>query len=258
MGYTGREILGAYNIVWEPLPPGVGLALEELILHRLNEHLRRFLLVWRSTSSIVIGRRLSLCEEVNCSNACIHNIPICRRLSGGGAVYHDPGNLNISLLAYTGHRYPVDKVYEYGLGIIRRLLSILGYDSHIENQNDIVIGKYKVSGSSALILKDRYLFHATLLIEADTSLLDQVIVPRLDRVARGEVTPAKYNPWNLSSIGPMIRLHNVLHVLKQEIVKDMVNHRELVMMLLPYAYSRALDYCMEPCGRASTESPVNV
>ncbi len=254
MGYTGREVLGAYSIVWEPLPPGVGLALEELILYRLDEYLRKFLLVWRSTSSVVIGRRLSLCEEVNCRNACIHSIPICRRKSGGGAVYHDPGNLNISLLAYTGHRYPVDKVYEYGLGIIRRLLSILGYDSHIENQNDIVVGKYKVSGSSALILKDRYLFHATLLIEADTSLLDQVIVPRLERVARGEVTPAKYNPRNLSSSGPMIGVWDVLHVLEQEFIKDMVDHKELVMTLLPHAYSRAVNYCMDPCNGAGRES----
>ncbi len=173
------------------------LALDEVLLNRVSSGFREGVVrAWVNPPSIVIGAGLRVCEEVYCSVASKLGIPVYRRISGGGAVYHDHGNVNISLIL--SGNYTVDDVYELGLGFMLRVLSRLGVKGWVENVNDIIVGGFKVSGSSAYIKPNASLYHATLLVDSDIGLLRSLIKPRLDRVARGEVSPAKYNPGNLS------------------------------------------------------------
>ncbi len=197
-------------VLLEPaLPPPQGLCLEALLL----ELARPVLAVWRHERSVIVGRSTRLEEEVDCRSARILGVPVYRRRSGGGAVYHDRGNLNISLVL-PGRYYP-ESLYEAGTSVVRRILSLLGIDSHVENEADIVVKGWKVSGGAALITRRASLYHATLLVEADTSMLHAVIRPRLDLVRTGRVTPAKYRPANLSSISPNIGLQDVLHAVSE-------------------------------------------
>ncbi len=172
--------------------------------------------VWINERSIIIGRTLGTCEEVHCKAAEDLGIPVIRRPSGGGAVYHDNGNINFTLIMASRGRIRVDKVYEAGLRFVLKALSLLGVKAWVENGNDVIVDGWKVSGSSAHIRPCGYLFHATLLVDADMGTLHTVIKPRLDRVARGEVTPAKYRPRNLEDLAG-VKLPEALSALLQAV-----------------------------------------
>ncbi len=223
-----QEKLGQYTIINEPLSPGIGLLLEECLLNYISQSNKLVILVWRSRPSIVIGRNLPECVEVNCRIAKMLGIPICRRKSGGGAVYHDEGNINITLIEYTKHRIPVTEVYNRGLSIIKLIIKRLGLNPSIENTSDTVIEGYKVSGSSAIIQKDRYLFHGTLLVDTDISLMKKLLIPRLDLVVSKRVSLSKYNPKNLSSLLPYLSIETVLELINEILSSYLVRNEFLI------------------------------
>ncbi len=196
-------------VLWEPLPRGLGLALEEAALASGKP----FILVWRQDKSIVIGRLQEWCGEVDCIAARRLGVPIYRRVSGGGSVYHDLGNLNLSLVC--PRRLGVDDLYGLGIGLVLALLGLLGFDAGVFNSNDVAVGGWKVSGSSAYSSRRGSLFHATLLVEADLSLLHMLLRPPLWRVERGLVHRVKYRPGNLSSLDPSVVVGRVYGVVSE-------------------------------------------
>ena len=178
--------------------PAINVALDEVLLSSVVRGARGpTARIWVNPPSLVIGYTLKPCEEIQCGEATRLRLPIIRRISGGGAVYHDYGNINISIAKPSEGLRHVDDLYREITGIVLRTLEILGVRGWVENNNDVVVRGYKVSGSAAAIKNKGYLAHATLLVSADLDTLRRVIKPRLDRVARGEVTMAKYNPGNL-------------------------------------------------------------
>ncbi len=199
-------------LVEEPLPPGAGLVLEE---HFFNNMSHTVLLVWRHRPSVVVGRSTRLDLEVDCEAAVRLGIPVMRRKSGGGAVYHDEGNINFSLILPT----PSDKrvypgwIYSVGTLLLRGLIGLLGLESWVENKSDIVVDGWKVSGGAAYISAGKALYHATLLVESNIPLLHMLVKPRLDLVAKGFVTPAKYRPANLSTFDSTLTINKVLRAL---------------------------------------------
>jgi lipoate-protein ligase A len=192
--------------------PAVNVALEEVILESVRRGLRGpTARIWINPPSIVIGYTLRPCEEVDCPEAVRLGLPILRRVSGGGAVYHDYGNINVTVVKPSGAYKMLDEVYREITGLVLRILERLGVKGWVENLNDVVVRGYKVSGSAAALRPGGYLVHATLLVASNIEVLRRVIKPRMDRVARGEVTPAKYNPANLRDVCAMnITLGDVL------------------------------------------------
>ncbi len=181
--------------------PAFNLAMEEAILDLLNregkiEDFNSIVRIWINNPSIVIGYNLKPCEEVRCELIDLFKIPLVRRISGGGAVYHDSGNINISV--FISKRLYIDEIYRFGTRLILSLLDRLGLKGNIENKNDVVVDGWKISGSAAAIKSRSSLFHATLLVDSDLEVLRKLIIPRIERVRSGEVTPSKYRPTNLS------------------------------------------------------------
>ncbi len=155
--------------------------------------------IWLSPRSVVIGYSLDWCEEVYCEEAMATKTPIVRRFTGGGAVYHDLGNINISVARYSKSFFvDLEAIFSEATSLISDVVRELGLESRVENLNDVVVKGYKVSGSSAAIRRNGYFYHSTLLVSADIGLLKRLIRPRIDRVLRGEVTFSKYNPGNIS------------------------------------------------------------
>ncbi len=192
--------------------PQYNLALEEALLRVVVEERGIALVrVWVNPASVIVGYSLAPCVEVECSEARRLGIPVVRRITGGGAVYHDYGNINVSL--FIPRRMDVESVYKLGTSVVIEALSRLGLKAHVENVSDVVVGEWKVSGSAAAIKAKASLYHATLLVKANMDLLRRLVKPRLDRVLIGEVTPAKYNPANLSDLKPGVTVNDAVEAL---------------------------------------------
>jgi lipoate-protein ligase A len=194
--------------------PAVNVALEEVLLEEVRRGLRGPLArIWINPPSVVIGYTLRPCEEVNCGEVLRLGLPLLRRISGGGAVYHDYGNINVTVVKPSKNYRMLDEVYREITGLILKSLDRLNVRGYVENLNDVVVKGYKVSGSSAALRLEGYLAHATLLVSSNIEVLKRVLKPRIDRVLRGEVTLAKYNPANLSDLAG-VSLKDVLEAVR--------------------------------------------
>ncbi len=132
------------------------------------------LLLWRNRPAVVVGCYQNICREVHMRALLDRGIPVVRRMSGGGTVYHDLGNLNYTLISdQTG---PLD--YDRCLEPVIRALNALGVLAHKNRTCDIAVDGKKISGSAQKIAGGRVLHHGTLLFDSDLSLLDEITTGR--------------------------------------------------------------------------------
>lgn len=167
------------------------LALEEYCLLNLPIA-ENYLLLYVNAPSIVIGKHQNAMEEINTDFVEERGIPVLRRISGGGAVYHDLGNLNYSFI----RKY--DRVhfnnYTSFTGTMASALRELGVPAVLNARNDILVDGRKVSGSAQAVRRDRMASHGTLLFRSD---LDEVI--RSLKPKAGKIT-SKGRPSVRSSV----------------------------------------------------------
>lgn len=147
--------------------PGYNLALEEYVLKYLDIEEDIFL-VWRNTRSVIIGRNQNPFQEINLKYAEEQSIPVLRRISGGGTVYHDLGNINFSFIT----KDIKNKLNNYKLFLmpIIRFLKSQGIESTFVEKSHIYVGNSKISGNAQSYYKNKMIHHGTLLY--DVSLID--------------------------------------------------------------------------------------
>lgn len=153
--------------------PARNLAFEEYVLRNRGEG--DYLLLWQNDPSVIIGQNQNPYEEVNCPLAAEKGIPVVRRSTGGGAVYHDLGNLNYSFVTDAGD---VGKMTFEHFG--RRLIAALatmGVDAELSGRNDILVSGRKVSGTAQRLHGSRILHHGTLLFETDGATMSALLTP---------------------------------------------------------------------------------
>lgn len=155
------------------------LALENwLFLEKLANE--KILFLWQNAPCVVIGRAQNPWLECNLAAMDKDNIPVIRRQSGGGTVYHDYGNLNYTIIS------PKEKHdIKANLELVCSVVNKLGFTLYPNDRNDIVIDhkdvNYKVSGSAFREKKDRAFQHGTLLINADTTKLYNYLHQPIDK-----------------------------------------------------------------------------
>ena len=146
--------------------PFFNLALEEILLKNRKEE---FLILGINDPAVVIGKHQVPHREVNTRFVKEKNIPVIRRISGGGTVFHDPGNLNFSFIIQSEAGKQVD-FGKYTLPVIS-FLSTLGVEAKLEGKNDLKIDGFKISGNAEHIHGNRVLHHGTLLFDTSLDLL---------------------------------------------------------------------------------------
>lgn len=143
------------------------LATEEYLLKQSRED---FFMLWRSDNAIVVGKNQDVEAEVDLAVAGERNIRIARRFSGGGTVYQDLGNFNLTFIETTTDicfsRY-VDRVISF--------LSSVGIQAQADERLGITAQGAKISGSAQCVHKNRILFHCTLLYSTDLDMLNASI-----------------------------------------------------------------------------------
>ena len=143
--------------------PCYNLAFEQYIL----EHKRDgdWLLLWQNDKTVVIGLNQNAEEELNSGYVAENGVKVVRRMTGGGAVYHDLGNLNYSFITGLGdaERFTLEKFTRPVCQALKRL----GIDAAVGGRNDIMVNGKKVSGVAQRICGNRILHHGTLLFDSD-------------------------------------------------------------------------------------------
>lgn len=154
------------------------LALEEWVLENLKDDI--YIILWRNDNSIIIGRNQNTAQEINQAYVEEHGINVVRRPTGGGAVYHDLGNLNFSIL--TDAENAVDINFELYTQPVLRALESMGVPVELKGRNDILIEGKKCSGLAQRISNKRLLHHGAMLFDTDLTTLSKALNVRRDKM----------------------------------------------------------------------------
>lgn len=151
----------------------LNLALEEYIFRQLPEN--NYLLFYINAPSIIIGKNQNTLEEINVDYVKENNIQVVRRISGGGAVYHDLGNLNFSFImkddGTSFHNFK--KFTEPVVEVLRSL----GVDAELTGRNDIQVGEQKISGNAQFSSRGKIISHGTLLFNSEMTRVASALKP---------------------------------------------------------------------------------
>jgi len=151
--------------------PFYNLAVEQYIFDEMPISERYFLL-WQNANTIVVGKYQNTAEEIDTFYAAEHKINVVRRLSGGGAVYHDLGNLNFSFITDQGAS---GFDFRFFTQPIIRTLAKLGIEAEFNSRNDLTIAGKKFSGNAQYFKNNRVMHHGTLLFDSDLDVLQSAL-----------------------------------------------------------------------------------
>lgn len=149
----------------------LNLATEEYVFQNYTDD--SYLLLYKNDDSIVLGKYQNVFQEINVPVAEKLDIKIARRITGGGTVFHDRGNLNYSFITENTNTHL--RCYDDFLMPVINALQTMGIDVHKRNTCDIAIGDLKISGSAQSVRGNRVLHHGTLLFDADMDKLHRLL-----------------------------------------------------------------------------------
>ncbi len=185
------------DIVYIPLlwdVPYYNFALEEYLLES-KKHCGNYLFFYVHRPSVIIGAHQNAYKEVNAAYLEENKIILARRISGGGAVYHDSGNLNYSIILNEKEKGKIslDRFSEH----IIRSLKRLGADCTFTGRNDILYEGRKISGSAQCIKEGRLLHHATIMYDVDIEKMSAALSPAKAKLTAKGVDSVKSRVGNL-------------------------------------------------------------
>ncbi len=152
--------------------PSFNLAWEEYILKHIYSGEELFFL-WQNSPSIVVGRNQNVYEEVNLIYLNEQKIPLFRRNSGGGTVYHDLGNLNYTFITKASGKV---NNYELMTEPIIKALNSLGINAYFNPKSDIKLMEHKIGGNAQFLYKDLLLHHGTILFNSNLNELTNCLL----------------------------------------------------------------------------------
>lgn len=178
----------------QTVDPYWNLALEQHLFQTVGQHKDCFLL-WQNEKSVIVGKHQNTIEEINGSFIEKHRIPVVRRLSGGGAVYHDLGNLNFTFI--TNKNYLNQLHMQAFCAPVIDTLKQLGITAQISGRNDLTIQGKKFSGNSQYIEGTRLLHHGTLMFSSDLGMLERALNVSGDKITSKGIQSVRSRVTNI-------------------------------------------------------------
>lgn len=177
--------------------PYFNIAAEEYLLKESSEDI---FMHYIDEPSIIVGKHQNTLAEINLRFTVDNNIPVIRRISGGGAVYHDKGNLNFTFITNGKEGHLID--FRRFTKPIMDVLQNFDLDVKFEGKNNLCVKGLKISGNAERVYKNRVLHHGTLLISTDLKTLSAAL----------HVAPGKYFDNAIKSIrSSVVNINNTLH-----------------------------------------------
>jgi len=158
----------------ECLEPGFNLALDEMLMRHPACFDGPVFGFWQNRASVICGVHQCVEREVNLDYCRAEDIPVVRRCTGGGAVYHDLGNLNYSLFL-PARMAGLETDYRICLDLLRPLFARLGVDIELSPTNDLLLAGKKFSGMACRKTQEVHLYHGTLLFDVDTERMAKAL-----------------------------------------------------------------------------------
>lgn len=185
--------------------PYFNLALEEYFLKSFSDD---FFILYQNTDSIIVGKHQNALAEINQDFIKQHQIPVVRRLSGGGTVFHDMGNINYTYISNGKDERLVDfKRYSFP---IFSALKKLGLDVEYSTRNDLFLKGKKISGNAEHIWKNRVLHHGTLLFSAQLDFLRGALHFSTENYKDNAVKSHKSEVCNISEALPNCTINQLI------------------------------------------------
>jgi len=182
-------------IDWKETDPQINLAFEEYVFNQLDKNESYFLL-WQNDNAVIVGKHQNTIEEINQEYINENDIKVVRRLSGGGAVYHDLGNLNFTFIVDDNGKEPFDfKTFTQPLV---GALQSLGVNAEFNSRNDIAIEGKKVSGNSQYSKRGRILHHGTILFNSKLSTMQGALKVKKNKIKSKGVKSVKSRVTNIA------------------------------------------------------------
>ncbi|WIM37305.1 lipoate--protein ligase [Paenibacillus sp. PK4536] len=185
--------------------PTINLAIEEFVLKHLPMD-DSYLLFYINEPSIIIGKHQNTIEEINAEYVKENNIHVVRRLSGGGAVYHDLGNLSFSFLtkddgqSFHNFRKFTQPVVE--------ALHQFGVNAELSGRNDLQVGERKISGNAQFSTRGRMFSHGTLMFDSELDNVQSAL----------KVNPEKFKSKSTKSVRS--RVANITEFLEKPLTMN--------------------------------------
>ena len=207
-----------YLVVNTSKDPFYNLALEEFLLTRYTEG--NVVMLWQNDNTIVIGRHQNALEEINRQYVEENNIKVVRRNTGGGAVYHDLGNLNYTIIAdRTDTNENMMRLFSQS---IIDALEELGVKASFSGRNDVMVGEKKISGTAQKIYKDRVLHHGCILFASDLQNVSRCLNVKNDKFTSKSVKYVRSRVGNVTEfLKQPLTILEFKQLLEQKLLRGM-------------------------------------
>ncbi len=179
--------------------PRINLAIEEYLIKSIAPK-EEILMFYINKPSIIVGRNQNTIQEINVDYVKEHDIIVVRRLSGGGAVYHDLGNLNFSFIAPNspGNFHNFRKFTQPVIKVLMKM----GVPAELSGRNDILVDGKKISGNAQYVSGPRMVSHGTLLLNTDLSVVGEALRVKQAKIESKGIKSVRARVANISEFLP--------------------------------------------------------
>ena len=208
--------------------PAFNLALEEYVFESLSKDYNYFIL-WQNASTVVVGRHQNTFNEVDEAFVRENNITVVRRLSGGGAVYHDLGNLNFTFIQDAAGKEP-----DLGLFCrpVAQAIRTLGAEAEVNGRNDITVNGMKFSGNAQYVKYGRVMHHGTLLFDSQLEVAAKALRPDPEKIKAKGVASVRSRITNLK---PLLPEETTLEIFREALLKALFEKEQMEVYSLTHA-----------------------
>lgn len=190
------------------------LAMDEWLLDHIGQG-QLILYLYVNQNAVIIGKNQNPWKECNLAAMEQDKVQLVRRVTGGGAVFHDSGNLNFSFIAGKG-RYDLQRQ----MGLILSALQAMGIPAEFTGRNDLTVQEKKFSGNAFCVRKDNRQHHGTLLVHADLTRLQRYLTVDPRKIQSKGIDSVRSRVCNLSEFVPQFTVPTMAQALREAFSRE--------------------------------------